>query len=75
MPTVSPPETESQLADLKEGPGSPVRQLGILRGKIWAAPDAWEPMTEEELALWYDAPLVAEPYVDQDDGCGPPVPA
>jgi hypothetical protein len=40
MPTVSLPETESQLADLTEGPGSPVRQLGILRGKIWAAPDA-----------------------------------
>jgi hypothetical protein len=44
----------------------PKRQFGILRGKGWAAPDAWDPMTEEELALWYDAPLVAEPY--EDDG-------
>jgi prevent-host-death family protein len=40
----------------------PRRQFGVLRGKVWAAPDAWEPMSEEELALWYDAPLVAEPY-------------
>ena len=40
----------------------PERQFGILRGKGWAAPDAWDPMTEEELALWYDAPLVAEPF-------------
>ena len=40
----------------------PKRQFGILRGKGWAAPDAWDPMTEEELALWYDAPLVAEPF-------------
>jgi prevent-host-death family protein len=45
----------------------PVRQLGILRGKGWAAPDAWDPMTEEELALWYDAPLTAEPYPRDDE--------
>ena len=45
----------------------PRRQPGVLRGKVWAAPDAWDPMTEEELALWYDAPLVAEPYGDDDD--------
>jgi prevent-host-death family protein len=35
----------------------PRRQLGVLRGKVWAAPDAWDPMTEEELADWYDSPL------------------
>ena|SRR5690349_15541029 len=45
----------------------PRRQFGILKGKVWAAPDAWDPMTEEELALWYDAPLVAEPY-DEPEG-------
>jgi prevent-host-death family protein len=48
----------------------PKRQFGILRGKVWAAPDAWDPMTEEELALWYDAPLVAEPF-ERDDGDEP----
>lgn len=37
------------------------REPGMLRGKVWAAPDAWEPMGEEEEALWYSTPLVAEP--------------
>ena len=37
------------------------REPGMLRGKVWAAPDAWEPMSKEELALWQDAPLIAEP--------------
>ena len=45
----------------------PSRQFGVLRGKVWAAPDAWDPMSEEELALWYDAPLVAEP-LERDEG-------
>ncbi len=35
----------------------PRRQLGTLRGKVWEAPDAWDPMTKEELAEWYDSPL------------------
>jgi len=33
------------------------RQLGTGKGKIWLAPDWDAPMTEEELAEWYDAPL------------------
>jgi prevent-host-death family protein len=45
----------------------PRRQFGVLRGEVWAAPDAWEPMSAEELALWYDAPLVAEPYDGPDE--------
>lgn len=50
---------------------SPRRRLGALAGKGWAAPDAWDPMTEEELALWYDAPLVAEPGEDEGNEGGP----
>jgi len=46
-----------RLVPVEEKPALPARQLGILRGKIWAAPDAWDPMTEEELAEWYDGPL------------------
>jgi prevent-host-death family protein len=43
-------------------PQEPIRrEPGMLRGKVWAAPDAWEAMGDEELALWQDAPLVAEP--------------
>jgi prevent-host-death family protein len=29
------------------------RTPGRLRGKIWIAPDAFDPMSEEELAEWY----------------------
>jgi len=33
------------------------RRLGTGKGKIWLAPDWDAPMTDEELAEWYDAPL------------------
>jgi prevent-host-death family protein len=33
------------------------RQPGALKGKIWIADSFDTPMTEEELAEWYDAPL------------------
>jgi prevent-host-death family protein len=45
----------------------PRRVLGLLRDQAWEAPDAWSPMTEEELAEWYDAPLVAEPLPRDDE--------
>lgn len=32
------------------------RVPGIDKGKIWIAPDAFDPMTEEELAEWYGGP-------------------
>ena len=34
------------------------RALGGDRGRVWMAPDAFEPSSEQELATWYDAPLV-----------------
>lgn len=34
------------------------RVLGGDRGSIWMAPDAFAPMSEEELAEFYDGPLV-----------------
>jgi prevent-host-death family protein len=49
-----------RLVPVEERTTFPARQLGILRGKVWAAPDAWDPMTEEELAEWYDGPLFPE---------------
>ena len=30
------------------------RPLGIDKGRIWMADDAFDPMSDEELALWYD---------------------
>lgn len=45
----------------------PERVLGLLRGKAWEAPGAWDPMTDEELAAWYDAPLVGEPLARDDE--------
>jgi prevent-host-death family protein len=35
--------------------------FGSQKGKIWYAPDAFAPMSDEELKLWYDAPLTTEP--------------
>ncbi len=57
-PAVRLVPVEAEQADAK-----PARErvFGVLRGKGWAAPDAWEPMSEEELALWYDSPLFPEP--------------
>lgn len=37
------------------------RVLGTDRGQIWIAPGALDPMSDAELATWYDAPLVAAP--------------
>ena len=33
-------------------PPRTARALGRDRGKIWAAPDAFEPLTREDLAVW-----------------------
>ncbi len=33
---------------------------GSLKGQIWISDDFDEPMSEEELALWYDAPIFPE---------------
>ena len=38
-------------------PGGGKRKPGRLKGKIWIADDFDAPMTETELARWYDAPL------------------
>lgn len=35
------------------------RKLGLDAGKVWMSPDFDDEMSEEELALWYDAPLVS----------------
>ena len=36
------------------------REPGSLKGKILISDDFDEPMSEEELALWYDAPIFPE---------------
>ncbi len=41
-----------------EAPRAP-RVLGGDRGEVWIAPDAFDAMSEEDLATWYDAPLIA----------------
>lgn len=40
-----------------EKPASKKRKPGGLKGKIWIAEDFDAPMTEAELAEWYDAPI------------------
>ena len=36
------------------------REPGGLKGCIWISDDFDKPMSEEELALWYDAPIFPE---------------
>jgi hypothetical protein len=36
------------------------REPGGLKGRIWISDDFDEPMSKEELALWYDAPIFPE---------------
>jgi len=36
------------------------REAGSLKGQIWISDDFDETMNEEELALWYDAPIFSE---------------
>ncbi len=47
--SVLPEKTEHKL-----------REAGSLKGRIWISDDFDEPMSEEELALWYDAPIFPE---------------
>jgi prevent-host-death family protein len=39
-------------------PPRAARTLGGDRGEVWIAEGAFDPMSEEELATWYDAPLL-----------------
>jgi hypothetical protein len=36
------------------------RTPGGMKGQIWISDDFNEPMSEEELALWYDGPIFPE---------------
>lgn len=36
------------------------RKSGSLKDQIWISDDFDEPMSKEELALWYDAPIFPE---------------
>ena len=35
----------------------PKREPGAWKGKVWAADDAFDPLSEEELALWENSSL------------------
>lgn len=43
-----------------------LRESGGLKGRIWISDDFDEPMSEEELALWYDAPIFPEDETHND---------
>ncbi len=45
-------EPVARLVPVK--PRRPDRVLGLDRGRIWMAPDCWDPMTDEEIAEWED---------------------
>ncbi len=49
-------ETDKSTANLAEIENNP-REAGNLKGQIWISDDFDEPMSKEELALWYDAPI------------------
>jgi prevent-host-death family protein len=43
------------------------RKFGGYRGKITILPGCFDPMSEEELKEWYDAPLVSDPLPGTED--------
>ncbi len=46
----------AKLVPLEKAERKP-RTPGGMKGQIWIADNFDEPMSEEELALWYDAPI------------------
>ena len=42
------------------------RVQGGLKGQIWVSDDFDDPMSEEELALWYDGPIFPEDDTHSD---------
>lgn len=48
-------EPVAELVPVKKTPEK--RLLGLCKGQARVPPEFFEPMPEEELALWYDAPL------------------
>lgn len=42
------------------------RISGSLKGQIWISDDFDKPMSEEELAFWYDAPIFPEDETQSD---------
>lgn len=46
------------IAEVKKIENKPKkRKFGLLKGKIKIEDSFFDPMSEEELALWYDAPI------------------
>lgn len=47
------------IAEVKkiEQEEKPKRRFGLLKGLVSVPPEFFEPMSEEELSLWYDAPI------------------
>ncbi len=43
-----------------------LRAPGGMKNQIWISDDFDEPMSEEELALWYDAPIFPEEETHSD---------
>jgi antitoxin (DNA-binding transcriptional repressor) of toxin-antitoxin stability system len=37
----------------------PRRKIGLCKGMFEIPPEFYEPMSDEELALWYDAPILS----------------
>jgi hypothetical protein len=50
-------DTSNKKLDLNKKTEHTIRKSGSLKGQIWVSDDFDEPMNEEELALWYDAPI------------------
>lgn len=45
------------MAKLVPLPPKKTRVPGGWEGKVWEAPDCWDPMSEDELKLWYEGEL------------------
>jgi hypothetical protein len=50
----------NETENLRGTDKKPSRTPGGLKGQIIVSDDCFAPMTEEELALWYDGPVFPE---------------
>jgi prevent-host-death family protein len=58
-------EPDAYLLPIIKNDAQPLRPIGLAKGQFEIPDGCFEHMAEEELALWYDAPLVNDPIPDK----------
>lgn len=59
-------EPEIRFFPIEPKQNAPIkRPIGLAKGEFEVPDSFFEPMSEEELSLWYDAPLISDPMTDK----------